>query len=196
MRRVATLLPVAGLAALASVLVLTPTITRAADVAYVEDFALAKDRTTALKQLIPGTDDYYYYHCLHYLNTKQFDKAETLAKTWAGRSGVSPPPTYTEIQLRHALLTYDKNPKQTLDFLRSHLGLHFDHQKETVDAAVLLPTSLDQNLISRATLRDSSLHGWSNLDNFEDASFDWLVGQKLDWDKRRVLLQRLQRPDI
>ncbi len=32
------------------------------EIGYVEEFALAKDRAEALKQLIPGTDDYYYYH--------------------------------------------------------------------------------------------------------------------------------------
>ena len=32
----------------------------------------------AAGQLIPGTEDYYYYHCLHYQNTEQFDKVEEL----------------------------------------------------------------------------------------------------------------------
>ena len=32
---------------------------------YIESFSLAKDRVAALSQLIPGTEDYYYYHCLH-----------------------------------------------------------------------------------------------------------------------------------
>ena len=50
----------------------------AEEIRYVEDFALAKDRAEALKQLIPGTEDYYYYHCLHYQHTEQFDKADEL----------------------------------------------------------------------------------------------------------------------
>ena len=29
------------------------------------------DRSAALKQLIPGTEDYYYFHALHYQNTRQ-----------------------------------------------------------------------------------------------------------------------------
>jgi hypothetical protein len=37
------------------------------EVDFVEDFAIAKDRAVSLRQLIPGTEDYYYYHCLHYL---------------------------------------------------------------------------------------------------------------------------------
>ena len=45
------------------------------EVGFVEDFALSRDRAAALRQLIPGTEDYYYYHCLHYLNSEQYAKA-------------------------------------------------------------------------------------------------------------------------
>ena len=33
--------------------------TQAAEIGYLEDFALAKDRAIPLQQLIPGTEDYY-----------------------------------------------------------------------------------------------------------------------------------------
>jgi len=66
-------------------LVYTPTVTRAGDIDFNEDFALAKDRATALKQLIPGTEDYYYFHCLHYLNTGQFEKIDALTGPWHER---------------------------------------------------------------------------------------------------------------
>src|SRR5262245_23277748 len=151
MSRVRTWLAGTTLVALGGVMLLTPT-SRAGDVGYVEDFALAKDRTAALKQLIPGTEDYYYYHCLHYLNTGQFDKIDALVGPWHERHNQTP--RLTEIQVRQALLTYDKNPEKSLTFLKNHLGLHFDHQKETLGAAVNLPVALDQSLISRATLRD------------------------------------------
>ena len=36
----------------------------AGEIDYIEDFVLAKQRERALKQLIPGTEDYYYYHCM------------------------------------------------------------------------------------------------------------------------------------
>jgi len=35
------------------------------EIGFVEDFSLSSDRETALGQLIPGTEDYYYYHCKH-----------------------------------------------------------------------------------------------------------------------------------
>ena len=193
MLRVRTLLAELVVVVLGGAVLLIPTV-RAADVGYAEDFALAKDRAVALKQLIPGTEEYYYYHCLHYLNTAQFDKINALIGPWHQRHNQTA--RMTEIQVRLALLTYEKNPEKTLNFLKNHLGLRFDHQKEIVGAAVNLPTALDQSIISRAALRDHSLRTWNNIDNFEDVSLDWLAGENVGWDKRRTMLQRLQRPDV
>ena len=63
---------------------------QAGEVGFAEEFALAKDRTEALKKLIPGTEDYYYYHCLHYLNSAQYDKAVALFKPWFHRFNQAP----------------------------------------------------------------------------------------------------------
>ncbi|HIF01065.1 MAG TPA: hypothetical protein EYG03_14990 [Planctomycetes bacterium] len=46
-----------------------------ADRTFLERFALAKDRDTVLKDLIPGTQEYYYFHCLHYQNTQTYAQA-------------------------------------------------------------------------------------------------------------------------
>jgi hypothetical protein len=183
----------AVLLALIGGMMMTPR-TTAGDIGYVEDFALAKDRPEALKQLIPGTDDYYYYHCLHYLNTEQFEKVEPLTKLWHERHNQTP--RLTEIQTRYALLTYDRDPKKSLEYVRWRLGVQFNHQKETVGAVPNLPTALDPKLIARDTLKASSLARWGNLDNFEDAALDWLAAETLTWQNRRQLVTRLQRPDV
>ena len=174
MKRATAWLPTSLLAALIAVLYLLPTHTRAADIGYVEDFALAKDRATALKHLIPGTEDYYYYHALHALNTGQYDAALSNFKPWIERHGHTA--RVTEIQVRHALLTYEKNPQASIDFLKSHLGLLFNHQREVVGAIPQLPTMLDQNLIGRARLKGMSISRWGNLDNFEDGALDFGTG--------------------
>ena len=182
------------LVGLAAVLLLT-TAAPAGDVGFIEDFALARDRAAALRQLIPGTEDYYYFHALHLLNTEQYDDLEKVTKPWLERFGRTA--RLIEIETRHALLTYDRNPKRSLDYLRARLSLHFNHQKEVVGAAPNLPTALDPKLIARDTLRAYSLSHWSNLENFEDPALDWLaVGADLTWERRRHLLRRLRRPDL
>src|SRR5215472_10792040 len=170
------------LAALAAGLLLTPT-SRAADVGYVEDFALARDRAAALTQLIPGTEDYYYYHCLHLLNTGRLDQLDAFTKPWVERHGHTA--RVTEVQVRRHLLSYEKHPKAALDFLVAHLGLRFDHQKEIPGAAPNLPTALDPRLIGRDALKANSFARWANLENFEDAALDWLAAENLTPERRR-----------
>jgi hypothetical protein len=166
----------------------------AGELDFVEDFALAKDRAVSLRQLIPGTEDYYYFYCLHYLNTEQFEKAEELTKPWLQRLGQTP--RLTEIQTRHALLIYSRNPERSFTYLRNRLALRFDHQKSLGGAAPNLPTTLDPKLIARSTLRAFSMAQWQNLDNFEDAALEWLAADTLNWERRRNLLQRLTLPDL
>ncbi len=175
--------------------VLSVSTAHAGDIGFVEDFALAKDRAEALKKLIPGTEDYYYYNCLNYLNTEQFDKAEALTKPWFERFNQTP--RLTEIQTRHALLTYEKNPQKSLDYFKTHLGLTFNHQKLIQGGSPSLPTALDPKVISRDVLRAFSFAHWpQSVDNFEDVALDWLAPQEIGWERLRNLLSRLQRPDI
>ena len=99
-----------------------------------------------------------------------------------------------EILARQALLTYDKSPQQTLDFLRNKLGVHFPHQKEQLGVEPNLPTQVDPQWVARATLLQRAFQH-PNTDGFEDAALDWLINEKLDGDRRRHLISRMQRPD-
>src|SRR5687767_1578170 len=85
------------------------------EIVFLEDFALAKDRAAVLKQLIPGSEEYYYYHCLHYQNTEQYDKVDAMLPAWIQRHGQTA--RVREIRHRQALLTYDKNPDKSLAYL-------------------------------------------------------------------------------
>jgi hypothetical protein len=167
----------------------------AADVGYVEDFALARDRAAALRQLVPGTEEYYYYHALHALNAERFDQAEALFDPWAKRFGESA--RLVEVRTRHALLTYPRDPEKSLAYLRHRLGVSYAHQRVTPGAVPNLPTRLDQARLAPAVLLADSLARWPNLDNLEDTALDRLAASdRLDPTRRRLLLQRLPRPDL
>lgn len=174
-------------------LVFSASLAAAGEIDYVEDFALAPDRMVPLAQLIPGTEDYYFYHCLHYQNTEQYGKVEDLLRDWIQRHQVTP--RVREIQHRQALLTYAANPQQALEYLRQQLNLHFSHQRERLDAKPNLPTQLDPQLIRRETLTERAMRQYQNLQGFEDSALDWLVAAALKPDLRRHLLQRLEWPD-
>src|SRR5215471_9603100 len=166
----------------------------AGEIDFVEDFALSGDRTVPLKQLIPGTEDYYYYHAIHYLNTEQYAKAEQLIEPWVQRHGQTA--RHWEIRTRHALLTYEKNPQKSLEYLRNRFQIQFPHQKEELNAEPNLPVALDAALISRKAYSDRAVAvNANNLDGFEDLALDWLIALDLNANHRRSLLSCLARPD-
>ena len=59
----------------------------AGDLGFPEKFSLAENREEALKELIPGTKEYYYYHCLHLQHEGDFDDVEAMLKLWIKRYG-------------------------------------------------------------------------------------------------------------
>ena len=164
------------------------------EIGFIEDFALAPDRSVPLKQLIPGTEDYYYYHALHYLNTEQFEKIDELLTPWVQRHGETQ--RVYEIRMRQAILTYDRNPEKSLAYLRTRLGVRLLHQKEVLGAEPNLPTSLDEAKIARATLMRQALASINSLNNFEDRALEWLAAETISPAQRRLLLQQLTRPDV
>ncbi|MFO0820621.1 MAG: hypothetical protein U1A77_21920 [Pirellulales bacterium] len=166
----------------------------AGEIGFSEDFALAADRAIPLKQLIPGTDDYYYYHALHYLSLEQYAKVRELLGPWVERHARNP--RVIEIETRLALLTYPQEKDKTLAFLRNRLGLTLNHQREVVGAAPDLPTSLDPQWISRQTLLDRAFRNSSLTDQVEDSLLVWLASQELTPERRRHLLQRQTVPDL
>lgn len=164
------------------------------EIDFIEDFALAPDRAAVLKHLVPGTEEYSYYHALHYLQTEQLDKLEPLIANWVQRHGETQ--RVWEIRTRFALAAYDKNHQKTFDFLRMRLGLTFSHQKEELNAEPNFPTQLDSARISRdAYIQRANAVTMDNTDQFEDTALDWLVDYELNPNHRRSLLSRLARPD-
>lgn len=164
------------------------------EIGWIEQFALATDREAALKQLIPGTEDYYYYHALHYQTTERWEKADATLGTWIGRHGHTA--RVIEIENRQALLLYGKDPKRALDLIRNRLSLRFDHERERLDPAADLPNRLDPALLDRQRLIDQAFAPYpGTTEGFEDAALESLLDLPLSPDQRRHLLSRLRRPD-
>jgi len=167
------------------------------EIGYVEDFALADDRAAALQKLVPGTEDYYYYHCLHYQNTGQRARLEEMLKLWIKRRGRTA--GVREIENRQALLDYRRNPQETLQYLRDRLNLRFDHKQERDTARRPdLPVRLDPALLARDRLTAEALRRHRHTsDGFEDRALAELLQRKdLDPLVRRHALRRLRRPDV
>ncbi len=181
--------------AIIAVVALSAGLAFAGELGYLEEFALAKDREAALAQLIPGTPEYYYFHCLHYQNTGRLDDAEKMLGEWIKRHNRQG--SVEEMENRQALLKYPRDPKGTLEFLARKLGLAFNHQREIAGEAPKLPTALDPAAISRETLAKRAFAAHSNtVDGFEDRALFWLAAGNLGPEHRRSLLARLADPDV
>ncbi|MCP4378826.1 MAG: hypothetical protein GY794_21950, partial [bacterium] len=131
---------------------ITSSLSVAGQIGYVEDFALAKDRAEALKQLIPGTEDYYFYHCLHYQNSGQINAFNKTFKAWLGKHKGHRNSQMKMFENRRALLEYTTNPQGSLRHIQNRLNLLFNHQRQTTKSTTHLRTKLDEGLISRASL--------------------------------------------
>ncbi len=165
------------------------------DIGFIETFALASDREAMLGQLVPGTEDYYFFHALHQQSSGQTEKFAATMAQWAQRFPDSE--QRRMLENREALLAYGTDPQRTLRHLRERLGLQLDHAPRLPDQRPDLPTKLDTAAVSReAFLRRVLQH--DGLDGLADEESDRLVreGVSLRPAQRRTLLARLRRPDV
>jgi hypothetical protein len=166
----------------------------AREIGFLDDFSLAGDRNEALKLLIPGTEDFYYYSSLQAQNIGKFDDVQSTLALWIKRYGYTP--RVKEIQNRQALLDYEKDPRKSLDYIRRELGLTFDHRRVIADQKTDFPSRLDPTLIGFDTLMKGAFVRYQNLQGIENAGLDRLPAATLDPIRRRDWLTRLPRPDM
>ncbi len=166
------------------------------EIGFIEKFALSPNREAVMNELIPGSEDYYFYHALQYQNTNQEEKLAGIMRQWAKRFPRSE--QRRVIENRSALLRYDTDPTATLKFLRDRLHLHFDDQQETRNKRPDLPCTLDQGRVSRAVFLREALRRSDDLKECSDETLERLVRDKtpLRTEQARALLARIKRPDV
>ena len=167
--------------------------TAAEEIGYLEQFSIGPDREAALAQLVPGTERYFFYHCLHLQNEGDYAGVEKLLKPWIEKYKTTA--LVQQIKYRQALLTYDADPVAALTYLRNELGLRFDHQRDALNKQNQFPSQLDQALIQHPRLKAQAFARYSNLQGWEDRGLLLLQPADLNPTRRRHLLQRLTRPD-
>jgi len=183
---------------LASILTVCLVATRMAadnEIGFIETFALAPDREAVLGQLIPGTEDYYFFHALHYQNTAQKPKLAAILEQWGRRYPDSD--RRRIIENREALLGYDADPQATLKFLRERLAVTFDHTQEVRDRKPDLPSVLDPARIQQTVFLQAVL-SHDGLGGLSVEVLERLIRDKtpLRPPQRRALLSRISRPDV
>ncbi len=178
---------------LASVIIVAASAVNAGEIGYNEKFSLAADRQQALKELIPGTQEYYYYNALQLQHEKKFAEAQKMIDAGIKKYGHSS--LLRELENRQALLTYEQNKDRSLKYIIERLNLHFNHRQKQLNPEIKLPTALSENSISFRTLASRAFHEKRHTARFESSAIDYLMKADLNEDQRRHLLGRLSRPD-
>ncbi|CAN5369521.1 hypothetical protein BH23VER1_BH23VER1_21990 [soil metagenome] len=169
-------------------------------IGFVETFVLAPDaaaREAALAELVPGTEEYYYFHALHYQHTDQAENLDGLLESWQERNAGSA--LLKSIRHRRALLGYDDDPAATIAYLRRELNLHFNHSKAVPERERQLPNALDPDTVSADAFNEEAAPGQDGyLQNLTASGIAWLLREgdpaALTQTIRRQLLQRIPHP--
>jgi hypothetical protein len=167
------------------------------EVGFIERFALAADREAALAELVPGSEDYYFFHCLHHQSSRNEAKFNEFMEQWRKRFPHENARRRI-IENRQALLDYEANPQQTLDYLKRQLNVTHHHQQEVRDKKPNLPSTLDPKRVSRDVFEQEALAHDQSLGGLSQTALESLVRTKaaLSTQQRRALLSKLQRPDV
>lgn len=173
---------------------LTPTVSNADIKPFDEEFAFSTDRNVPLKQLIPGTRNYYFYKCLHLQNQGKLKEVDALIKKWEARHRWDRT-RRRQIENRQALLRYATDPKTSVKYFISKLGISHNHYKSTYRRSGKRNSKLDESKLERSYLLNKYLKGSRyGLYRFTRLALYPLSQMKLTDRQRRSLLQKLRNP--
>jgi len=169
--------------------------TNSEEIGFIEDFALATNRDAEIAKLIPGTEDFFFYSCLHYQTSGKLAEAKSILDAWISKFGLTE--NARRMQMRQMLLSYSPtSPEATLEYLKQNLGLNIYHDRPNPNEAAQLPTKLDPALIDWATRFQEAVTTNNRLEQIEDIVLGDAL-QKIEFQPDlRAWIARLQRPDL
>ncbi len=116
---------------------------RAQPLDWIERYALSTNRDAVLAELIPGSEEHYFYHCLNHQVSGQIEKAEALLAQWKADERARHSGYLQGIEDRQRLLTYTRLPDQSINYFRNRLNIELDHPAPTTAGQQLHPAVLD-----------------------------------------------------
>jgi hypothetical protein len=158
------------------------------DLELLEALALSEDRTTALAQLLPGSEDHDYYRCLHAQHAGALDDAERIIEQWQERHG-SGGQRYERLRFRQQLCRLSQDPDSVADELRDRFSVSHWHEAEVAEVDAKRPTKLEY--FDGIRLLETAAEHAADLKQVTDEGLYELLERPLDPTRRRALLQRI-----
>ena len=170
----------------------------AQEIDYVETFTLAADRSEALRELVPGTDDYFYYHALHAQNEGRRDDFQTWMDQWIAEHNGHIVANARMLLNRQAMLDFDTDPDATCKYLTTQLKPHFYHTRKTTDSGPVAFFPIDLSRISDEAFLKAALsrRNHQSLVEIKPHALERAAGLVLNGEQRGSLIAMLTRPDF
>ena len=159
------------------------------DLDLLEALALSDDRTAALAQLLPGSEDHDYFRALHAQHRGALDDADAVLRAWPERHGRTQ--AYDRLRLRQLLYRATDTPPQAIEQVRDWFGVSHWHEAEVEDVDPSRPTRLANDAFDPVALLRQAAEVDASLSQVTDEGISELVGWRLEPARRRVLLGRL-----
>lgn len=163
------------------------------DLEFLEAFVWG-DRAAALKELVPSTDDYFFFHCLHHQLAGDRVAFQQTLEQWRAANQGQWNARMIELRRRQRLMDFDRDPEELWSFLRSDQNLRFDHRPRHERPAVRHPGVVEQERYSlEAFLTEARRIGL--LTSLSPRGLEWVLKPDVTPDDRRAILARLPYPD-
>ncbi|HUS29433.1 MAG TPA: hypothetical protein VMZ53_13030 [Kofleriaceae bacterium] len=167
------------------------------DLEILEALALAPDRSQALGQLLPGSEDHDYFRCLHAQHRGALDEAAKILDVWTERHGHTD--RYERLRQRQLWYRLDREVDEVSDELRDHFGVDHSHEAEVPELDPSRPTKLAPGTFDGAALLAEAVEYDNDLTQVTDEGLLELLGADLSSSRRRALLSRIghsPRPEL
>src|SRR5690348_8623234 len=105
-----------------------------------EALALSEDRSVALAQLLPGSEEHDYYAGLHAQHAGNFDEADRILRAWPERHGSTE--RYNRLRLRQLFCRVTQAPATVADKVRDWFSVSHWHEAEVEEVDPRRPTRL------------------------------------------------------
>jgi hypothetical protein len=161
---------------------------------FAERFALADDRNALLTELIPETEEFFYYHTLHAQNESRIADARGFLDAWIGKIGETG--LAKQMLTRQMLLEYPKQGRATLEYIQREFGIQVSHPSPQRDEAAELPTSLAPNVFDWNEIVNSWMKVPGGIGQIEDALLPHVLSKVANIQDLRIWISRIRRSDV
>lgn len=161
---------------------------------FAERFAVSADRGGLLAELIPGTEEYFFYHALHAQNEARVTDARGFVDAWIQRFGMTG--GAKRMLTRQVLLEHSTNPAATAEYLTREFGIQTSHPAPQKDEAAELANQLDPALIDWNNAIQSLLRQPGQLGVIEDRLLPHVLPLIGNTNDLRTWISRIDHADV